>query len=179
MSRFFATGSDSESEESSSTDEITPKAPGGNFKQSVQFTIIPIIRTQIPLFVVISLIHIVLPGRCFSVMMRRTLREWCAAPRTKGWCGLFFTQYIFKTVQIVWSVLVWNAFILKSKVWGVDQPHQDYPQCYEDSRHGQMSGGVWAVMSSVPQKQEYSGQRGCPPFLYPSSGRPGGLPEPG
>ncbi|XP_031699817.1 eukaryotic translation initiation factor 3 subunit C isoform X2 [Anarrhichthys ocellatus] len=35
MSRFFATGSDSESEESSSADEITPKAPGGNFKQSL------------------------------------------------------------------------------------------------------------------------------------------------
>uniref|UniRef100_A0A8D0A4I2 Eukaryotic translation initiation factor 3 subunit C n=1 Tax=Sander lucioperca TaxID=283035 RepID=A0A8D0A4I2_SANLU len=35
MSRFFATGSDSESEESSSADELTPKAPGGNFKQSL------------------------------------------------------------------------------------------------------------------------------------------------
>uniref|UniRef100_A0A665UID8 Eukaryotic translation initiation factor 3 subunit C n=1 Tax=Echeneis naucrates TaxID=173247 RepID=A0A665UID8_ECHNA len=35
MSRFFATGSDSESEESSSSDEITPKAPGTNFKQSL------------------------------------------------------------------------------------------------------------------------------------------------
>uniref|UniRef100_A0A8D3BTW9 Eukaryotic translation initiation factor 3 subunit C n=1 Tax=Scophthalmus maximus TaxID=52904 RepID=A0A8D3BTW9_SCOMX len=35
MSRFFATGSDSESEESSSADEITPKAPGTNFKQSL------------------------------------------------------------------------------------------------------------------------------------------------
>uniref|UniRef100_A0A7N8XXK9 Eukaryotic translation initiation factor 3 subunit C n=1 Tax=Mastacembelus armatus TaxID=205130 RepID=A0A7N8XXK9_9TELE len=36
MSRFFATGSDSESEESSSTEEITPKASGTTFKQSVQ-----------------------------------------------------------------------------------------------------------------------------------------------
>uniref|UniRef100_A0A667XCH6 Eukaryotic translation initiation factor 3 subunit C n=1 Tax=Myripristis murdjan TaxID=586833 RepID=A0A667XCH6_9TELE len=35
MSRFFATGSDSESEESSSADEITPKAPGTTFKQSL------------------------------------------------------------------------------------------------------------------------------------------------
>ncbi|XP_034070478.1 eukaryotic translation initiation factor 3 subunit C isoform X3 [Gymnodraco acuticeps] len=35
MSRFFATGSDSESEESSSADEIISKAPGGNFKQSL------------------------------------------------------------------------------------------------------------------------------------------------
>ncbi|XP_035760117.1 eukaryotic translation initiation factor 3 subunit C-like, partial [Neolamprologus brichardi] len=35
MSRFFATGSDSESEESSSADEITPKAPGATFKQSL------------------------------------------------------------------------------------------------------------------------------------------------
>uniref|UniRef100_A0A3Q2PHR2 Eukaryotic translation initiation factor 3 subunit C n=1 Tax=Fundulus heteroclitus TaxID=8078 RepID=A0A3Q2PHR2_FUNHE len=35
MSRFFATGSDSESEESSSGDEITSKAPGTNFKQSL------------------------------------------------------------------------------------------------------------------------------------------------
>ncbi|XP_068439303.1 eukaryotic translation initiation factor 3 subunit C [Clinocottus analis] len=35
MSRFFATGSDSESEESSSADEITPKAPGGTYKQSL------------------------------------------------------------------------------------------------------------------------------------------------
>ncbi|TSK14503.1 Eukaryotic translation initiation factor 3 subunit C [Bagarius yarrelli] len=36
MSRFFATGSDSESEESSSTDEIAPKATGATFnKQSV------------------------------------------------------------------------------------------------------------------------------------------------
>lgn len=34
-------------------------------------------------------------------------------------------------------------------------------------------------MSSLPQKQKYSRQRGCPPFLHPSSGRPGGLPEPG
>ena len=33
MSRFFATGSDSESEESSSADEITPKASGPNFRQ--------------------------------------------------------------------------------------------------------------------------------------------------
>uniref|UniRef100_A0AAQ4RIT6 Eukaryotic translation initiation factor 3 subunit C n=1 Tax=Gasterosteus aculeatus aculeatus TaxID=481459 RepID=A0AAQ4RIT6_GASAC len=32
MSRFFATGSDSESEESSSADEITPKAPGTTYK---------------------------------------------------------------------------------------------------------------------------------------------------
>uniref|UniRef100_A0A3Q3LZU9 Eukaryotic translation initiation factor 3 subunit C n=1 Tax=Mastacembelus armatus TaxID=205130 RepID=A0A3Q3LZU9_9TELE len=35
MSRFFATGSDSESEESSSTEEITPKASGTTFKQSL------------------------------------------------------------------------------------------------------------------------------------------------
>ncbi|KAF4107018.1 eukaryotic translation initiation factor 3 subunit C isoform X2 [Onychostoma macrolepis] len=35
MSRFFATGSDSESEESSSADEITPKAPGTINKQSL------------------------------------------------------------------------------------------------------------------------------------------------
>uniref|UniRef100_A0A671YEU7 Eukaryotic translation initiation factor 3 subunit C n=1 Tax=Sparus aurata TaxID=8175 RepID=A0A671YEU7_SPAAU len=35
MSRFFATGSDSESEESSSADEIAPKAPGTTFKQSL------------------------------------------------------------------------------------------------------------------------------------------------
>ncbi|XP_028331831.1 eukaryotic translation initiation factor 3 subunit C [Gouania willdenowi] len=35
MSRFFATGSDSESEESSSADEITPKAPGTTLKQSL------------------------------------------------------------------------------------------------------------------------------------------------
>lgn len=35
MSRFFATGSDSESEESSSADELTPKAPGTTFKQSL------------------------------------------------------------------------------------------------------------------------------------------------
>uniref|UniRef100_A0A3B4X864 Eukaryotic translation initiation factor 3 subunit C n=1 Tax=Seriola lalandi dorsalis TaxID=1841481 RepID=A0A3B4X864_SERLL len=35
MSRFFATGSDSESEESSSGSEITPKAPGTTFKQSL------------------------------------------------------------------------------------------------------------------------------------------------
>ncbi|XP_058477675.1 eukaryotic translation initiation factor 3 subunit C [Solea solea] len=35
MSRFFATGSDSESEESSSADEITPKASGATFKQSL------------------------------------------------------------------------------------------------------------------------------------------------
>ncbi|XP_062416261.1 eukaryotic translation initiation factor 3 subunit C isoform X1 [Pungitius pungitius] len=35
MSRFFATGSDSESEESSSADEITPKAPGTTYKQSL------------------------------------------------------------------------------------------------------------------------------------------------
>uniref|UniRef100_A0A8C7JLE4 Eukaryotic translation initiation factor 3 subunit C n=1 Tax=Oncorhynchus kisutch TaxID=8019 RepID=A0A8C7JLE4_ONCKI len=36
MSRFFATGSDSESESSSSADEITPKAPGATFtKQSL------------------------------------------------------------------------------------------------------------------------------------------------
>uniref|UniRef100_A0A4W5N9A4 Eukaryotic translation initiation factor 3 subunit C n=1 Tax=Hucho hucho TaxID=62062 RepID=A0A4W5N9A4_9TELE len=36
MSRFFATGSDSESESSSSADEITPKAPGTTFtKQSL------------------------------------------------------------------------------------------------------------------------------------------------
>ncbi|KAG7277564.1 hypothetical protein CRUP_013882 [Coryphaenoides rupestris] len=35
MSRFFATGSDSESEESSSADEITPKTAGPNFKQSL------------------------------------------------------------------------------------------------------------------------------------------------
>ncbi|TRY74190.1 hypothetical protein DNTS_004357 [Danionella cerebrum] len=33
MSRFFATGSDSESEESSSADEITPKAPGTTFNK--------------------------------------------------------------------------------------------------------------------------------------------------
>lgn len=42
MSRFFATGSDSESEESSSADEITPKAPGTTFKQSVQFILNPV-----------------------------------------------------------------------------------------------------------------------------------------
>ncbi|XP_077959746.1 eukaryotic translation initiation factor 3 subunit C isoform X13 [Gasterosteus aculeatus] len=35
MSRFFATGSDSESEESSSADEITPKAPGTTYKPSL------------------------------------------------------------------------------------------------------------------------------------------------
>uniref|UniRef100_A0A674E365 Eukaryotic translation initiation factor 3, subunit C n=1 Tax=Salmo trutta TaxID=8032 RepID=A0A674E365_SALTR len=36
MSRFFATGSDSESEDSSSSDEITPKVPGTSFtKQSL------------------------------------------------------------------------------------------------------------------------------------------------
>ncbi|XP_061765417.1 eukaryotic translation initiation factor 3 subunit C [Nerophis ophidion] len=35
MSRFFATGSDSESEDSLSADEITPKAPGTTFKQSL------------------------------------------------------------------------------------------------------------------------------------------------
>ncbi|XP_049614214.1 eukaryotic translation initiation factor 3 subunit C isoform X1 [Syngnathus scovelli] len=35
MSRFFATGSDSESEESSSADEIAPKAPGTTLKQSL------------------------------------------------------------------------------------------------------------------------------------------------
>uniref|UniRef100_A0A3Q2FIM5 Eukaryotic translation initiation factor 3 subunit C n=1 Tax=Cyprinodon variegatus TaxID=28743 RepID=A0A3Q2FIM5_CYPVA len=35
MSRFFATGSDSESEESSSGDEITSKAPGTTIKQSL------------------------------------------------------------------------------------------------------------------------------------------------
>uniref|UniRef100_A0A674P2N7 Eukaryotic translation initiation factor 3 subunit C n=1 Tax=Takifugu rubripes TaxID=31033 RepID=A0A674P2N7_TAKRU len=35
MSRFFATGSDSESEESSSADEITPKATGTPFKQAL------------------------------------------------------------------------------------------------------------------------------------------------
>lgn len=35
MSRFFATGSDSESEESSSADEIAPKAPGTTFKQTL------------------------------------------------------------------------------------------------------------------------------------------------
>uniref|UniRef100_H3DCM4 Eukaryotic translation initiation factor 3 subunit C n=1 Tax=Tetraodon nigroviridis TaxID=99883 RepID=H3DCM4_TETNG len=35
MSRFFATGSDSESEESSSADEITPKATGTTFKQAL------------------------------------------------------------------------------------------------------------------------------------------------
>uniref|UniRef100_A0A8C5BF97 Eukaryotic translation initiation factor 3 subunit C n=1 Tax=Gadus morhua TaxID=8049 RepID=A0A8C5BF97_GADMO len=35
MSRFFATGSDSESEESSSADEITPKTSGPNFRQSL------------------------------------------------------------------------------------------------------------------------------------------------
>ncbi|XP_057681475.1 eukaryotic translation initiation factor 3 subunit C isoform X2 [Corythoichthys intestinalis] len=35
MSRFFATGSDSESEESSSADEITPKAPGTTLKQQL------------------------------------------------------------------------------------------------------------------------------------------------
>uniref|UniRef100_A0A4W5NEY0 Eukaryotic translation initiation factor 3 subunit C n=1 Tax=Hucho hucho TaxID=62062 RepID=A0A4W5NEY0_9TELE len=36
MSRFFATGSDSESEDSSSSDEITPKVPGTTFtKQSL------------------------------------------------------------------------------------------------------------------------------------------------
>lgn len=35
MSRFFATGSDSESEESSSADEITPKATGTTYKPSM------------------------------------------------------------------------------------------------------------------------------------------------
>lgn len=35
MSRFFATGSDSESEESSSADEITPKASGTTFNKQV------------------------------------------------------------------------------------------------------------------------------------------------
>ncbi|XP_077481836.1 eukaryotic translation initiation factor 3 subunit C [Stigmatopora argus] len=35
MSRFFAKGSDSESEESSSADEITPKAPGTTLKQQL------------------------------------------------------------------------------------------------------------------------------------------------
>uniref|UniRef100_A0A8C6LPC8 Eukaryotic translation initiation factor 3 subunit C n=1 Tax=Nothobranchius furzeri TaxID=105023 RepID=A0A8C6LPC8_NOTFU len=35
MSRFFATGSDSESEESLSFEEAPPKASGGNFKQSL------------------------------------------------------------------------------------------------------------------------------------------------
>uniref|UniRef100_A0A3B3ZP48 Eukaryotic translation initiation factor 3 subunit C n=1 Tax=Periophthalmus magnuspinnatus TaxID=409849 RepID=A0A3B3ZP48_9GOBI len=35
MSRFFATGSDSESEESSSADEIAPKAPGTTFKPAL------------------------------------------------------------------------------------------------------------------------------------------------
>lgn len=54
MSRFFATGSDSESEESSSTDEITPKAPGTTFKQSVQCTLILIKRIQIVFFIVIT-----------------------------------------------------------------------------------------------------------------------------
>lgn len=37
MSRFFATGSDSESESSSSADEITPKTTGTTFKPSVQY----------------------------------------------------------------------------------------------------------------------------------------------
>lgn len=39
MSRFFATGSDSESEESSSADEIAPKS-SGTFKQLVPLTLI-------------------------------------------------------------------------------------------------------------------------------------------
>lgn len=51
MSRFFATGSDSESEESSSADEITPKAPGTTFKQSVHLVLNPIIRSKIQNFV--------------------------------------------------------------------------------------------------------------------------------
>lgn len=84
MSRFFATGSDSESEESSSADEITPKAPGTTFKQSVQFVLNPIITTENLLFGLISHISIVFTGHCCLVMMRRTPRGWCAAPKTKG-----------------------------------------------------------------------------------------------
>lgn len=38
MSRFFATGSDSESEESTSADEIAPKAPGTTFKQALMLS---------------------------------------------------------------------------------------------------------------------------------------------
>ena len=86
MSRFFATGSDSESEESSSADEITPKAPGATFKQSVQLIVnlLTLSPGLILCFVVISHTHVAFTGRCFSVMMRRTLREWCAAPKIKG-----------------------------------------------------------------------------------------------
>lgn len=38
MSRFFATGSDSESEESSSADEIAPKATGTTFNKQLVFS---------------------------------------------------------------------------------------------------------------------------------------------
>lgn len=87
MSRFFATGSDSESEESSSADEITPKAPGTTFKQSVQYfinlIIIIIIRAEVLLVAILNIL-IVFTGRCFLVMMKRTPKEWSAAPKIKG-----------------------------------------------------------------------------------------------
>lgn len=112
MSRFFATGSDSESEESSSADEITPKAPGTTFKQSVQLVLNPITASQIPVFVVISHIRVVFTGRCFLVMMKRTLREWCAAPKTKGWCGVVLSSISLKLNRLSNQFL--NAFTHKS-----------------------------------------------------------------
>lgn len=83
MSRFFATGSDSESEESSSADEITPKATGTPFKQSVQ---LPFEITLLRFGKLISTIWVVFTGRCFSAMMRKTRRELSAVPKIKGGC---------------------------------------------------------------------------------------------
>lgn len=110
MSRFFATGSDSESEESSSADEIAPKAPGTTFKQSVLYVLNLIIVTEILLFEVISHINIVFTDHCCSVMMRRTQREWYAVPKTKGLLNMNLTQQfdfsITKAAQIVLLVFV-------------------------------------------------------------------------
>lgn len=83
MSRFFATGSDSESEESSSADEITPKATGTPFKQSVQLSI-----EIFPLHFgkLMSTTCIVFTGHYFSATMKKTRREWYAVPKIKGGC---------------------------------------------------------------------------------------------
>lgn len=113
MSRFFATGSDSESEESSSADEITPKAPGTTFKQSVQSTLNLIHKTQILLFIVISCVDIVFTGHCYLVMMKRTLREWCEVPKTKGLCGIFLSSIPRNCTKYLTTIYL-NALISKS-----------------------------------------------------------------
>lgn len=135
MSRFFATGSDSESEESSSADEITPKATGTTFKQSVQ---LPLTCHQI------SSLHfsnwcqpsvLFLQGTTPQRWWRRHQESGTQCQRQK--VGVLLSTAIFKSGVVFFFIsLIMCSFDQKLQVWGIDQHHQNYPQCYEDSRHG-------------------------------------------